>query len=40
MNFFEAPVFQLWGVKIPLVSERDCKGTNFFRTTKYFCKFF
>ena len=29
-----------WGVKNPLVSERDCKGSNFFRTSKTFWKNF
>ena len=30
MNSFHAPALRLRGVKIPLVSERDCKGTTFF----------
>jgi len=30
MSFFVAPNLSVLGVKNPLVSERDCKGTTFF----------
>ena len=39
MNFLVARL-SAWAFKNPLVSERDCKGTPFFRTGKLFFDFF
>ena len=37
---FNKPGLSALGVKNPLVTERDCKGTTFFQTGKFFSDFF